>query len=87
MVNKLPPGPGTAFGRRGRDEYPAALRLREKIATIPDPEIPVITIEELGILRAVVAERDRVTVTITPTYSGCPAMDHIRHPIDQVLEA
>jgi ring-1,2-phenylacetyl-CoA epoxidase subunit PaaD len=48
-------------------------------ATVCDPEIPVLTIEDLGILRNVqVAETGTVTVTITPTYSGCPAMDAIR---------
>ena len=48
-------------------------------ATVCDPEIPVLTIEDLGILRAVqVTENHQVTVTITPTYSGCPAMDAIR---------
>jgi ring-1,2-phenylacetyl-CoA epoxidase subunit PaaD len=57
----------------------------EAIGAIPDPEVPVITIAELGILRGVeVDETARsVTVTITPTYSGCPAMeaiaDRIRH--------
>ena len=45
----------------------------EVAAAVPDPEIPVLTIEELGILRAVdTDEHGRVTVTITPTYSGCP---------------
>ena len=48
-------------------------------ATVCDPEIPVLTIEDLGILRNVeVTETGRVIVTITPTYSGCPAMDAIR---------
>ena len=48
-------------------------------ATVCDPEIPVLTIEDLGILRNVqVGENEEVTVTITPTYSGCPAMDAIR---------
>ncbi|SEP87001.1 ring-1,2-phenylacetyl-CoA epoxidase subunit PaaD [Arthrobacter sp. OV608] len=48
-------------------------------ATVCDPEIPVLTIEDLGILRNVqVTETGKVTVTITPTYSGCPAMDAIR---------
>ena len=48
-------------------------------ATVCDPEIPVLTIEDLGILRAVqVGDNNEVTVTITPTYSGCPAMDAIR---------
>jgi ring-1,2-phenylacetyl-CoA epoxidase subunit PaaD len=53
------------------------------IADIPDPEVPVVTIEDLGILRHVeVDERARlVRVTITPTYSGCPAMEVIERSI------
>lgn len=48
-------------------------------ATVCDPEIPVLTIEDLGILRNVqVTNNEQVIVTITPTYSGCPAMDAIR---------
>ncbi|MBE4717489.1 1,2-phenylacetyl-CoA epoxidase subunit PaaD [Pseudarthrobacter sp. AB1] len=47
-------------------------------ATVCDPEIPVLTIADLGILRSVEIKDNNVTVTITPTYSGCPAMDAIR---------
>jgi ring-1,2-phenylacetyl-CoA epoxidase subunit PaaD len=48
-------------------------------ATVVDPEIPVLSIEDLGILRDVqVGEDGQIRVTITPTYSGCPAMDAIR---------
>lgn len=48
-------------------------------AAVPDPEVPVLTIEDLGVLRSVdVADDGSVHVTITPTYSGCPAMDTIR---------
>jgi ring-1,2-phenylacetyl-CoA epoxidase subunit PaaD len=50
----------------------------EVASGVLDPEIPVVTIADLGILRAVEETGDRVTVTITPTYSGCPAMDAIR---------
>lgn len=55
----------------------------EIAATVCDPEIPVLTIEDLGILRNVALFDDgglvpAVQVTITPTYSGCPAMDAIR---------
>jgi ring-1,2-phenylacetyl-CoA epoxidase subunit PaaD len=47
-------------------------------AGTPDPELPALTIEDLGILRAVDDSPDRgVIVTITPTYSGCPAMREI----------
>jgi ring-1,2-phenylacetyl-CoA epoxidase subunit PaaD len=51
----------------------------DAIAAIPDPEVPVITIAELGILRDVEVDESShsVTVTITPTYSGCPAMEAI----------
>ena len=51
------------------------------IASVTDPEIPVLTIDDLGILRDVSIDEGRVVVTITPTYSGCPAMDAIREAI------
>jgi ring-1,2-phenylacetyl-CoA epoxidase subunit PaaD len=54
---------------------------RAIVAEVPDPEIPVLTIADLGILRDVAVEDDRVVVTITPTYSGCPAVDAIREEI------
>jgi ring-1,2-phenylacetyl-CoA epoxidase subunit PaaD len=58
----------------------------EIAATVADPEIPVLTIEDLGVLRAVRMNDDgAVTVTITPTYSGCPAMDAIRDDIITAL--
>ena len=53
-----------------------------------DPEIPVLTIEDLGILRDVeVDAAGRVSVTITPTYSGCPAMEAIRADVEAALAA
>lgn len=60
-------------------------RVWDLAATVVDPEIPVLTIEDLGILRDVSVDDDRVTVTITPTYSGCPAMDAIRDDVLSVL--
>ena len=62
-----------------------AEQVREVLATVHDPEIPVITIDDLGILRDVRVDGDHVTVTITPTYSGCPAMDEIRADIRTAL--
>ena len=47
-------------------------------SAVVDPEVPVLTIADLGVLRAVDAHDDSVVVTITPTYSGCPAMEVIR---------
>jgi ring-1,2-phenylacetyl-CoA epoxidase subunit PaaD len=54
-------------------------------ATVVDPEIPVLTIEDLGILRAVEVADGVARVTITPTYSGCPAMDAIRDDLDRAF--
>lgn len=55
------------------------------LSEIPDPEIPVISIEELGILRNVNFVNDECIVTITPTYSGCPAMKTIEQDIVSLL--
>ena len=51
--------------------------VRTLLSQIPDPEIPVISIEELGILRDVKLVNEDCVVTITPTYSGCPALKAI----------
>ncbi len=59
--------------------------LRNDLASIPDPEVPVLTIEDLGVLRSIALVEGRVLVTITPTYSGCPAMHHIEQQIMEVL--
>lgn len=59
---------------------------RHVAAAVPDPEIPVLTIEDLGILRDVEERADgHVRVTITPTYSGCPAMEAIRADVIAAL--
>ncbi|MCB0409586.1 MAG: phenylacetate-CoA oxygenase subunit PaaJ [Flavobacteriales bacterium] len=57
----------------------------EFLSEIPDPEIPVITIEELGVLRNVDIIDNRVIVTITPTYTGCPAMKMFEDDIIKTL--
>jgi ring-1,2-phenylacetyl-CoA epoxidase subunit PaaD len=57
-------------------------RVADLVADVPDPELPVITIGQLGILRSVDIDKyGAVVVTVTPTYSGCPAMDAIRDDI------
>ena len=64
---------------------PQSAIIRDLIKDIPDPEIPVITISDLGIFRDINFENDKVVVTITPTYSGCPAMKAIENEIAAVL--
>lgn len=62
-------------------------RALRAVAAVEDPELPFVTIEELGILRDVeVDETGFVTVTVTPTYSGCPATEAIRGSILAALE-
>jgi ring-1,2-phenylacetyl-CoA epoxidase subunit PaaD len=66
-----------------------AASLRERalsvLETVPDPEIPVLTIADLGILRDLAVHGDTVEVTVTPTYSGCPAMNMIVVEIETAL--
>jgi len=55
---------------------------RAAAAAVLDPEVPVLTIEDLGVLRDVAVDDDgTVTVTVTPTYSGCPAMEVIERDV------
>ncbi|MEE1621271.1 1,2-phenylacetyl-CoA epoxidase subunit PaaD [Zafaria sp. Z1313] len=62
--------------------------LRRIAAQVTDPEIPVLSIEDLGILRGVRLDDDgAVVVVITPTYSGCPAMDAIRQDLGTAFAA
>lgn len=52
---------------------------------VPDPEIPVLSVVDLGVVRDVSWDGDACVVVITPTYSGCPAMREITEDIRQVL--
>ena len=60
-------------------------RLEALLAQVTDPEIPVVSIRDLGILRNISLDGGQVTVTITTTYSGCPAMSTIKADIRQTL--
>jgi ring-1,2-phenylacetyl-CoA epoxidase subunit PaaD len=57
------------------------------LGEVPDPEIPVISVVDLGIVRDVAWNGDECVVTITPTYSGCPAMEVIAGSVTQALQA
>lgn len=63
-----------------------AERARAVAETVTDPELPALTLADLGVLRNVEVDADgRVVVWITPTYSGCPAMDAIRADLRAAL--
>jgi ring-1,2-phenylacetyl-CoA epoxidase subunit PaaD len=55
--------------------------------TVPDPEVPAVSLRELGIVRAVQAAEGGLDVVLTPTYSGCPATEVIASSVCQALEA
>ena len=81
-------GESTATDRPAHAETAVQTAWRA-LAPLTDPEIPVVTLQEMGILRevrpATGAAPDTLEVIITPTYSGCPAMDQIREDIQAAL--
>lgn len=74
------------LARRASQADPLLLPVWKLLREVKDPEIPVLSIEDLGILQEISREGDQWVVTITPTYSGCPAMDQISQDIQAVLE-
>jgi ring-1,2-phenylacetyl-CoA epoxidase subunit PaaD len=64
----------------------ATLRCAREVAgAVPDPELPMLTLADLGVLRDVEVAGERVVVTITPTYTGCPAMATMRADLQVAL--
>jgi ring-1,2-phenylacetyl-CoA epoxidase subunit PaaD len=60
---------------------------REVVARVVDPELPMLTLDDLGVVRDVETNGDTVAVTITPTYSGCPALAEMRADLRAALSA
>lgn len=94
------PAGGTGPSQRPTD--PALAALWDVAATVTDPEIPVLTLADLGVLRQVYFEKataaadtdphtddlhDRAVIVITPTYSGCPAMATMAADLEQAVRA
>lgn len=73
------PTPDGGGERRSLDEIWALLE------SVPDPEIPAVSVVDLGIVRAVGWEGDELVVTVTPTYSGCPATAVISFDVAEAL--
>ena len=71
-----------------RPDLPSRERILAILDTVKDPEVPVLSVRELGIVREVdVSPSGAVTVTVTPTYSGCPAILVIERDIVSAIEA
>ena len=60
--------------------------VRRVVEDVPDPELPVVTLGDLGIVRGVALGEGRVVVTVTPTYSGCPATEVIAREVVRAVE-
>jgi ring-1,2-phenylacetyl-CoA epoxidase subunit PaaD len=69
----------------GAASLPAVDTVWDWLAEVPDPEIPVIGLVDLGVIRDVAWHGDTLEVTLTPTYSGCPASTVIQIEIDRAL--
>ena len=64
---------------------PSTAEVWDCLSHVPDPEIPVISVTDLGIVRDVAWDEDTLVVTVTPTYSGCPATAIINLDIEKAL--
>jgi ring-1,2-phenylacetyl-CoA epoxidase subunit PaaD len=62
-------------------------RARQVAESVPDPELPMLTLGDLGILRGVIAEGARIVVSLTPTYTGCPALREMQVDVSRRLAA
>ncbi len=84
-----PVSPASAMQACGRpvDESARLAAAQRAAATVCDPEIPSLTLEDLGVLRSVTLEGEAVVVTIVPTYTGCPATEAIRDDLRTALES
>ncbi|MEX2597358.1 MAG: 1,2-phenylacetyl-CoA epoxidase subunit PaaD [Salibacteraceae bacterium] len=68
------------------DQTPRISKAWKVLSTVEDPEIPVISVVDLGIVRNVVEEGENLVVNITPTYSGCPATQVIEDSVKEALD-
>ncbi len=66
-------------------ELPRAELVWSWLSDLPDPEVPVVSVVDLGMIREVTVDGDTVEVSVAPTYSGCPATEVIEHSIVALL--
>jgi ring-1,2-phenylacetyl-CoA epoxidase subunit PaaD len=90
LAPPLPASPGNEqSGRHGRDGAsgadPSLTRAREAAASVVDPEIPVLTLADLGVLRGVERRGEAIIVKLTPTYTACPATLAIQLAVEAAL--
>ena len=72
------------LSRREKSKYPAIWALLDQVK---DPEIPVLSLWDLGVLNDIEYQNEKLIISITPTYSGCPAHHAMQQDIEQLLQA
>ncbi len=87
MLARIPLMDAELLGDRASQQDPSLVALWSLLEDVKDPEIPVVSVRELGVLRRLEREGDVVRVTITPTWSGCPAMHAMEADIRSALAA
>lgn len=86
-MQRIPVMAHARYQHEQRRRHSLCPELWDLLDQVKDPEIPVLSIWDLGILQDIECVDGRVEVTITPTYSGCPAMDTLREDIEALLTA
>lgn len=69
------------------DDALAVTRAWEILASVLDPEVPALSVRDLGIVREVARREGQLEITLTPTYSGCPATEVIERSVIEAIEA
>lgn len=85
-MNEISLMPEEQYRRLQQRNAAEVKELWDLLDQVKDPEVPVLSIWDLGILRDVKRDGDRIVVTITPTYSGCPAMNTITDDVIAALK-
>ncbi|WP_232349020.1 1,2-phenylacetyl-CoA epoxidase subunit PaaD [Neptunomonas qingdaonensis] len=85
MMKEISLMPDEEYQRLQQRNKAEVKELWDILDEVKDPEVPVLSIWDLGILRDVERNGNQVVVTITPTYSGCPAMDTITSDVETAL--
>lgn len=86
-MSEIPLMPEEEYRRLQQRDTSDVKELWDLLDDVKDPEIPALSIWDLGILRDIERQGDCIIVTITPTYSGCPAMDTITEDVKAALKA
>lgn len=86
-MNQIPVMAIDQYERQQQRQQPDVKELWDILDAVKDPEIPALSLWDLGVLRDISRQPEQVQVIITPTYSGCPAMDSIQADIEAELAA